>query len=92
MTTQETTGPSAETIRRALGGFGVEVDDKQVSHIQRFMKTLLHWNQKLNLTAIRDPLELKRREALHARWLEKARGQIIMYGPKGHSHKHALHN
>jgi 16S rRNA (guanine527-N7)-methyltransferase len=61
MTTQGTTGPSAETIRRALGGFGVEVDDKQISQIQRFMMILMQWNEKLNLTAIRDPLEILHR-------------------------------
>jgi len=61
MTTLETTGPSAETIRRALAGFGLEVDDKQVSQIQRFIRILTHWNEKLNLTAIRDPVEILHR-------------------------------
>ena len=61
MITPETAGPSAETIRRALSGFQIEVDDKQVRQIQRFMKILMHWNEKLNLTAIRDPLEILHR-------------------------------
>ena len=61
MITPETAGPSAETIRRALSGFQIEVDDKQVIQIQRFMKILIHWNEKLNLTAIRDPLEILHR-------------------------------
>jgi len=47
-----------ETIRRALGEFQVQVDEKQVILIQRYMKILGHWNEKLNLTAIRDPLEI----------------------------------
>src|SRR5947209_13340564 len=50
--------PSAETIRRALGEFQVTVDDQQVDYIQRYIKILLAWNAKINLTAIRDPLEI----------------------------------
>jgi len=47
-----------ETIRRALGEFQIQVDEKQVILIQRYMKILGHWNEKLNLTAIREPLEI----------------------------------
>jgi len=51
--------PIAEaTIRRALGEFQIPVDEKQVLLIQEYMKILRHWNEKLNLTAIRDPLEI----------------------------------
>jgi len=49
---------SEETIRRALREFGVSVDDKQVLLIQQYMQILRSWNEKLNLTAIRDPLEI----------------------------------
>ena len=61
MTTQQTTGLSEDTIRRALNGFGVPVDEMQVILIQRYMKILMQWNEKLNLTAIRDPLEILHR-------------------------------
>jgi len=47
-----------DTIRRALGEFGVLVDDGQVLLIQEYIKVLQRWNEKLNLTAIRDPLEI----------------------------------
>ena len=47
-----------ETIRRALGEFQIPVDDKQVLLIQRYMMILRRWSEKLNLTAIRDPLEI----------------------------------
>src|SRR5947209_18140379 len=50
--------PSAETVRRALGEFQVTVDDQQVDYIQRYIRILLAWNDKVNLTAIRDPLEI----------------------------------
>ena len=53
--------PSPETIRRALGEFDLTVDDKQVQQIQRYIDILLAWNDKVNLTAIRDPLEILHR-------------------------------
>ena len=49
---------SEETIRRALGEFQVIPEAQQVGWIQQYMKILLRWNEKLNLTAIRDPLEI----------------------------------
>ena len=50
--------PSVETIRRSLGEFQLTADDKQVSQIQQYMGLLLAWNEKINLTAIRDPREI----------------------------------
>src|SRR2546430_8683633 len=50
--------PSEEAIRRALRDFQVEVGPEQVACIQEYMKLLLFWNDKVNLTAIRDPSEM----------------------------------
>jgi 16S rRNA (guanine527-N7)-methyltransferase len=50
--------PAAEVIRRALGEFQITVNDQQVTQIQQYMKTLLTWNEKVNLTAIRDPIQI----------------------------------
>ncbi len=50
--------PSAAVIRRALGEFKLPAYDDQVLQIQQYIKTLLAWNEKVNLTAIRDPLEI----------------------------------
>jgi len=50
--------PSAAVIRRALGEFKIPVFDDQVLQIQQYIKILLTWNEKVNLTAIRDPLEI----------------------------------
>jgi 16S rRNA (guanine527-N7)-methyltransferase len=58
MTTDVEKPVSEETVRRALGEFQISVDSEQVVLIQRYIKTLLRWNEKLNLTAIRDPLEI----------------------------------
>jgi 16S rRNA (guanine527-N7)-methyltransferase len=49
---------SEETVRRALGEFQIAADSRQVILIQQYIKTLLRWNEKLNLTAIRNPLEI----------------------------------
>jgi len=52
------TPPSSETIRRALNEFQVRVTEQQILQIQQYMRMLLTWNEKVNLTAIRDPLEI----------------------------------
>ena len=45
-------------IRRALEEFGLPAYDDQALQIQQYIKILLAWNDKVNLTAIRDPLEI----------------------------------
>jgi 16S rRNA (guanine527-N7)-methyltransferase len=50
--------PLPETVRRALDEFRLTVNDKQVLQIQQYIKILLAWNEKINLTAIRDPREI----------------------------------
>ena len=45
-------------IRRALEEFGLPAYDEQAFQIQQYIKILLAWNDKVNLTAIRDPLEI----------------------------------
>jgi 16S rRNA (guanine527-N7)-methyltransferase len=50
--------PSESTIRKALSEFQIEVNTDQVAQIQEYIRLLLVWNEKVNLTAIRDPLEI----------------------------------
>src|SRR5882672_12238032 len=45
-------------INNALREFKIEATLEQVEAIQRYMAMLLAWNEKINLTAIRDPLEM----------------------------------
>ena len=45
-------------IRRALEEFKLPAYDDQVLQIQQYINMLLGWNDKVNLTAIRDPLEI----------------------------------
>src|ERR1700746_790192 len=50
--------PSSAAIQRAAGEFQLLLDDHQVQQIQQYTRLLLAWNDKVNLTAIRDPLEI----------------------------------
>jgi 16S rRNA (guanine527-N7)-methyltransferase len=58
MLTSNSAPLSAELISRALRNFQLETTPAQVAAIQRYMAILLAWNEKINLTAIRDPLEV----------------------------------
>jgi len=64
---------SAEAIRRALADFQIAADDHQIALIQRYTGILLHWNEKLNLTAIRDPLDI-----LHRHFCESMYGGVAV--------------
>jgi 16S rRNA (guanine527-N7)-methyltransferase len=58
MITTNPAPPSIAVIRRALGEFNLPAYDDQVLQIQQYIEILLAWNEKINLTAIRDPLEI----------------------------------
>ena len=58
MTTESPALPSVAVIRRALGEFQLPASDEQILQIQRYTEILLDWSDKINLTAIRDPLEI----------------------------------
>jgi 16S rRNA (guanine527-N7)-methyltransferase len=49
---------SADIIDKALREFQVQLTPEQLSMVQRYITMLLAWNEKVNLTAIRDPLEI----------------------------------
>src|ERR1700687_4042151 len=73
MTTGVSRPLSEETIRRALGEFQVTVNQEQVLLIQKYIQILLRWNEKLNLTAIRDPLEM-----LHRHFCESMYAAVVV--------------
>jgi 16S rRNA (guanine527-N7)-methyltransferase len=58
MTTDAARPLTDETVRRALGEFQISIESDQIVLIQQYIQILLHWNEKLNLTAIRNPLEI----------------------------------
>ena len=61
MPTATPAAPSSQTIRRALSEFQLQANNQQVQQIQRYIEILLAWNEKVNLTAIRDPIEILHR-------------------------------
>ena len=58
MITETPALPSLAVIRRALEEFKLPAYDEQILQIQQYIGILLAWNDKVNLTAIRDPLEI----------------------------------
>lgn len=54
-----TTAPlSEDVIRKALREFQLQATPEIIIAIQRYMALLLAWNEKVNLTSIRDPVEI----------------------------------
>ena len=58
MTTSSAGALSPAVIERAMKEFELRLSEQQVQQIQQYTRILLDWNEKLNLTAIRDPLEI----------------------------------
>jgi 16S rRNA (guanine527-N7)-methyltransferase len=58
MTTSGAMVPSRGVIERAAAEFQISLSSEQVKQIQQYTKILWTWNDKVNLTAIRDPLEI----------------------------------
>ena len=58
MTTAAVHVPSKQAIERAAKEFELALSDFQVEQIQQYTRILWTWNDKVNLTAIRDPLEI----------------------------------
>jgi 16S rRNA (guanine527-N7)-methyltransferase len=58
MTTSAVYLPSKQAIEHAAKEFKLALNDFQVEQIQQYTRILWTWNDKVNLTAIRDPLEI----------------------------------
>jgi 16S rRNA (guanine527-N7)-methyltransferase len=50
--------PSAANVQKALSEFQLDTNAEQIEQIREYITLLLTWNEKLNLTAIRDPLDI----------------------------------
>jgi 16S rRNA (guanine527-N7)-methyltransferase len=73
MMTTKPQPPSANAIQRALDEFQLSTGEQQVLQIQQYIELLLRWNEKVNLTAIRDPLEI-----LYRHFCESMFGSVAM--------------
>ncbi|MDJ0753167.1 MAG: 16S rRNA (guanine(527)-N(7))-methyltransferase RsmG [Ardenticatenaceae bacterium] len=61
-----TTDDSWERWADHAAAFGVQLTDQQVHQFQVFERLLLDWNRRMNLTAIREPAEIRQRHFLDA--------------------------
>lgn len=50
-----------EIVARALAQYQISASPQQIEQVLLYLKLLLKWNDKVNLTAIRDPLEILHR-------------------------------
>src|SRR5215470_2296678 len=73
MTTGGGPAPSIAAIERAAAQFQLELTSTQVQQIQQYTGLLVAWNEKINLTAIRDPLEI-----LYRHFCESMYGATIL--------------
>ena len=73
MSTNKFQPPSSSAIQRALAEFQLSAFEPQVQQIQQYIELLLRWNEKVNLTAIRDPLEI-----LYRHFCESMYGAVVM--------------
>lgn len=46
-------------LKQKLNEFNIEISDNQLEKFDKYMKLLLEWNEKINLTAIIEPDEVK---------------------------------
>jgi 16S rRNA (guanine527-N7)-methyltransferase len=73
MQTKKSLAPSGSAIQRAISEFKISLDSAQIEQIQQYIDILLRWNEKTNLTAIRDPLEI-----LYRHFCESMLGSIVI--------------
>jgi 16S rRNA (guanine527-N7)-methyltransferase len=76
--------PSSDSVSVALGGYGIELNDLQVSQIQRYIACLVFWNQRVSLTSVCAPMEILERHfaesMLPARLINNAKGRLADVG------------
>ena len=77
MQTKNSSAPSSSAIQRAMSEFKISLDSMQIAQIQQYIEILLRWNEKTNLTAIRDPLEI-----LYRHFCESMLGSIVIPAEK----------
>jgi len=74
---------SEPRIRQLLEPFGLALGAEQSSQVLSYLELLLRWNEKINLTSIRDPAECVRRhfgESLCLGGAVELRGRLLDIG------------
>jgi 16S rRNA (guanine527-N7)-methyltransferase len=71
------------TVRRLLEPFGLALSGEQAGQVVSYLELLLRWNEKINLTSIRDPVECVRRhfgESLYLGRCVELSGRLLDIG------------
>jgi 16S rRNA (guanine527-N7)-methyltransferase len=71
------------TVRQLLEPFGLNLSSDQVGQLIAYLELLLRWNEKMNLTSVRDPASCVRRHfgesLVLARWVH-LQGRLLDIG------------
>ena len=71
------------TVRQLLEPFGLALSDGQAGQVVAYLELLLRWNEKINLTSIRDPADCVRRhfgESLYLGSVVELDGRLLDIG------------
>jgi 16S rRNA (guanine527-N7)-methyltransferase len=74
---------SEDTIRQLLEPFGLTLSTEQIGQVLSYLELLLRWNEKINLTSIRDPADCVRRhfgESLYLGRCVELSGKLLDIG------------
>ena len=74
---------SEETVRQLLEPFGLTLSAQQTGQVVAYLALLLRWNEKINLTSIRDPTDCVRRhfgESLYLGRCVELSGKLLDIG------------
>lgn len=77
------TSLSTDEIARELADYGVELSELRLEQLSAYLELLLHWNRRVNLTAIREPREIVRRlfgESLYLAEVLDLKGWLVDVG------------
>jgi 16S rRNA (guanine527-N7)-methyltransferase len=74
---------SEDTVRQLLEPFGLALSAHQTGQVTAYLELLLRWNEKINLTSIRDPADCVRRhfgESLYLGRCVELSGKLLDIG------------
>ena len=74
---------SEDTVRELLEPFGLTLNTQQTGQVLAYLELLLRWNEKINLTSIRDPADCVRRlfgESLYLGRCVELSGRLLDIG------------
>ena len=69
-------------VRAAAAAVGATLDEEQIAALARFRDLLLEWNERFNLTAIREPASVERLHLVDTLGLLRVVGQVELNGAR----------